>query len=279
MKYLQSPTKWLLLLATFYSAQLGASTALNITQRGFLYCPCSATGSEFTPKAKDLLERGTVLARVELYREDAVDKVPFVPIVNSLGKTMVQCIKSYGIEACVNADAVNRGVFCTRDDSGASLIRVERNSSALQVAPPCSSKMEVKPNPSKDLQLSPSVAPSISTPEDPEQPVAGPRVVSTPGLPSPSVVQPQKPTSATEGCVAVEHLHGYVLQHRQNLRRSVLCARGFCATPNHALIVRGRWTSMRRLCAEEWTCTASIRLVNNLKVSANTRAVVNDEIT
>ena len=80
-----------------------------------------------------------------------------------------------------------------------------------------------------------------------------------------------------EGCVAVEHLKGYVLQHRHHLMREVLCGRGFCATPNHAIIVQGRTTSMKELCSTEgWECISTRKLVNNLKIAENTRAVAGD---
>ncbi len=87
--------------------------------------------------------------------------------------------------------------------------------------------------------------------------------------------------SWNEGCVAVEHLSGYVLQHPRHLARVVLCSRGFCATPNHAIIVRGRPTSMKELCAPggQWKCMENFKLVNNLKLSVNRRARVTDEIT
>ncbi len=78
-------------------------------------------------------------------------------------------------------------------------------------------------------------------------------------------------TPLNEGCVAVEHLEGYALQHAKHLERAVLCAKGFCATPNHALIVDGKWTSMARLC-KEWECVSTVKLVNNLKVVVNRRA-------
>lgn len=82
-----------------------------------------------------------------------------------------------------------------------------------------------------------------------------------------------------EGCVAVEHLAGYVLQHKEHLWRRVLCANDFCATPNHAIIVDGISTSMKRLCADEWQCVESVKLVNNLDIFANRRAVVSSRIT
>lgn len=51
-----------------------------------------------------------------------------------------------------------------------------------------------------------------------------------------------------EGCVAVEHLRRYVMQYYWNLRRTVLSYNNFCATPNHAIIFDGEYTSIKRLC-------------------------------
>lgn len=84
-----------------------------------------------------------------------------------------------------------------------------------------------------------------------------------------------------EGCVAVEHLIGYPLLHARNLQRKVLCAHGFCATPNHAIIVDGRFTSMRRMCAADgpWECTEKETLVNNIKVWRHRRVRVSDLVT
>lgn len=84
--------------------------------------------------------------------------------------------------------------------------------------------------------------------------------------------------AVNEGCVAIEHLSGYTLQHPEHLVRPVLCAEGFCATPNHAIIVEGVWTSMKNLCRDEWQCVRSVKLVNNLKAMANRRALINKRI-
>lgn len=91
-------------------------------------------------------------------------------------------------------------------------------------------------------------------------------------------LEPVLPLRLNEGCVAVEHLQGYVLQHRHHLRRPVLCGQGICATANHVLVVDGRRTSMKRLCEGEWECVTSVKLVNNLKISSNTRARFNHRI-
>lgn len=82
-----------------------------------------------------------------------------------------------------------------------------------------------------------------------------------------------------EGCVAVEHLEGYALQHAQHLKRRVLCSGGFCATSNHAIVVDGVMTSMKHLCAGEWKCVETKKLVNNLNLFVNTHAKISDRIT
>lgn len=106
-----------------------------------------------------------------------------------------------------------------------------------------------------------------------------PLPTSTP-TPFPSSAPKKNTTETTnngnEGCVAVEHLQGYAMQHRSHLVRPVLCSVRFCATPNHAIIVNGSWTSMKRLCDGTWECIRSVKLVNNLNVYKNRRAVVGD---
>ncbi len=69
-------------------------------------------------------------------------------------------------------------------------------------------------------------------------------------LPSPYRQVSTADASSSEGCVAAEHLKGYSLQHKTNLWRGVLCSRGFCATPNHAIIVGGKLTSLKKLCLQ-----------------------------
>lgn len=90
-------------------------------------------------------------------------------------------------------------------------------------------------------------------------------------------MDPKEAQSGWEGCIAVEHLKGYKLQHSRNLARQVLCSDfGFCATPNHALIVKGQWTSMKRLCVEHWKCVRTVKFVNNLDVFMNRRVELRD---
>ena len=118
----------------------------------------------------------------------------------------------------------------------------------------------------------PVESPNVELPfasAQPDVPAASPLME----VPSPS------PEPRNEGCVAIEHLQGYKLQHAQHLNRRVLCSGGFCATPNHAIIVDGAMTSMKQLCSSEWTCITTEKLVNNLSVFINRRAKVTDRIT
>lgn len=116
----------------------------------------------------------------------------------------------------------------------------------------------------------------------------------TVGVASPAPLPPVVPLAAApnsstvpknEGCVAVEHLSGFVLQHPVHLSRQVLCTvidgMDFCATPNHAIILDGTMTSMKKICTphhKNQRCVTSVKLENNLKITANRRAVISDRI-
>ena len=97
--------------------------------------------------------------------------------------------------------------------------------------------------------------------------------------PSPEFFNSLSAQPINEGCVAVEHLEGYALQHSRHFKRRVLCAEGFCATPNHAIIVDDEITSMKQLCRGKWSCVETEKLVNNLNVFVNSHAKINDRIT
>ncbi len=115
----------------------------------------------------------------------------------------------------------------------------------------------------------------VESPGVQETPVPGNTSSVTTPAPSASASVPR---NINEGCVAIEHLAGHAVQHRMHLRRVVLCSRGFCATPNHAIIVDGVWTSMKSLCGGGWQCTEDVRLVNNLKISEATRLAFDSRI-
>lgn len=90
---------------------------------------------------------------------------------------------------------------------------------------------------------------------------------------------------AIEGCVDVSHLRGYFLHYKRHVRSPVLCVDfhsdvlkdqgDFCATPNHGIIVKGKYTCMREMCTDKgaWNCSMDLRWVNNLKSHINNRAV------
>lgn len=129
-----------------------------------------------------------------------------------------------------------------------------------------------KPRKSPELKMPVTVVVDSPAPESPAPKPPAPQETPFSFPPSPTT-EPRN-----EGCVAVEHLHGVGTQHGTPWLRETLCARGFCATPNHALLVDGRWTSMRRLCGSEWTCSRETRLVNNLKIASATRWRFDDRI-
>jgi len=96
----------------------------------------------------------------------------------------------------------------------------------------------------------------------------------------------------TEGCIAIEHLqNNFPLLHEKHLRRTVYCYNGFCATPNHAIIVQGvGYTSMKRECSKTITAfdfrypkvavwivqivLESLRFLENIPVTAVLSGVV-----
>lgn len=106
-----------------------------------------------------------------------------------------------------------------------------------------------------------------------EEPLIAGAVYDATADPEPSTM-PARDMKVSEGCVAVEHLQGLPLFHRHSLRRPVLCHAGFCATPHHAIVVRGETTSMGRLCKRRWKCTEETKLVNNINVFERTSAIV-----
>lgn len=152
------------------------------------------------------------------------------------------CLKEIGMEGCVNADAKLRGkadpILCSHD------LETGRNLREGVTVGSCASVPRFR------LRANKTTSESTET----------------------------NRTSVNEGCVAIEHLDGYALQHKRHLVRPVLCYRGFCATTNHAIIVGDEYTSMGRKCAEDWQCTERVTRVNNLKVAKNRRARVSEHI-
>lgn len=144
-------------------------------------------------------------------------------------------------------------------------------SSAARPAPSSSSAPTSKPDP---------VAVAPPAPLTSKWPASSASPSCSSGMsPSPSPAM-KKRKEINEGCVAIEHLQGYKLQHRRHLRREVLCAHGFCATPNHEIEVYGVRTSMKKMCGcnGRWKCVQTIKLVNNLKLAYNDRARMSSAI-
>lgn len=266
----------------------------------YLECDCSPTDRGFRPDVLKTLQEahektlaGIDERRSKMKTDSTITESTIQRYVSEkAGKVWDDCRKNYSWEECVNADAALRlcpsypacSSYCTYDMatftntvSGKPRQKCDadpafRSQDQDIVAGKFRSNTAVRPSPTP----SPSPVSVLDVVNE-----EAPAVAASPNaeVTDAADVSPVPPTRVNEGCVAVEHLEGYVLQHRQHLSRAVLCSRGFCATPNHALIVQGQWTSMKQLCAGEWQCVQTVKLVNNLKVSANTRAVITDEIT
>lgn len=211
-------------------------------QVGLLICPCSPTKRGTVPEAQKILNE--LRQQIDEHTGQQTSGIGHTgardleALKTKLKREVIDCVKEYTMEACVNADVKTRG---------SGLVSM------------CSYSTKS----GKNLYQN-------STVFDKNYRTAG-------GCDLADAYNLTE-VARNEGCVAVEHLEGYELQHPRDLRREVLCARGFCATPNHAIIVGGEYTSMRRLCGGVWTgeCTKSVKLVNNLKIAANRRAVVGD---
>ncbi len=282
--------------------------AALVSGRTYLKCDCSPTKrgfsesvlkllvedvNEVVEKAKEEKEKGATSAQVEQFE------------VSKAAKRFRNCVKNHSHEECVNADAaLRRGkcypncrTFCAFYEPTWENINLKgerapacntvpdyRSDKPQIVAGKADHESAIRPTPSPSRK--PVVAPGAEDQdadkdadnEAAESEGSASTLESSPE-PSPSTPSTIETRPVNEGCVAVEHLEGYVMQHRRHLEREVFCAHGFCATPNHAIIVDSEWTSMKRLCAEKWACVKSVKLVNNLKLTANSRAVFNDFIT
>ncbi len=208
---------------------------------GFVECPCSISGRGFA--LGRVLPNGT--ESLGLLNAVADEKT-----TKAFARAEYDgCVKEHGHEACVNWDAANvfsgDVAFCVSDrETGRNLIA--DGVGMWRTVGACD---DTKATRSHKTSLRNGQFLTLHDIED--------------------------KAGMFEGCVAVEHLKKTrFLQHPIHLRRSVLCHDGFCATPNHALIVDGVWTSMRRLCATRWRCTSDTKLVNNLSVFDRTRLSV-----
>lgn len=249
----------------------------NRLATGIISCPCSPSGRgaalNVTTNVQTSLRTLTKRVDSELNVSD-----PGTAAVASheIGvQIALNSISLYGYEAFVNADSqlrkVERLTFCAHDLASQKNVFFFKGSPGREAVFLTVGKCDTAGNyKSKARFLSRKGSQPVPTPtQAPENPSSLPPGDST----------TPRGRSRNEGCVAVEHLEGFVLQHRTHLLRSVLCSSGFCATPNHGIIVDGVYTSMKQLCFEgSWKCFRQIKWVNNLKVAANRRAVVSDSI-
>lgn len=229
----------------------------NVTRLspGFIECPCSSSWRGFAHD-KVLLE-----ARAKLITLAAA-----VGGTDPTGEHAIkvtqeiydECVRTHGHEACVNWDAANVFVgdasICLSDrDTGRNV--VADGPSNVQTVGACDLRTDTK-SPPESLDIDEDAAKKA-------------KELSV----RPAETQEAGPDSWFEGCVAIEHLRGANLHHVRHLRRRVLCARGFCATANHALLINNRWSSMKQMCGKRgsWNCTRSIKMVNNLSVAYHSR--------
>lgn len=269
-------------------------------------CDCSPTARGHPPLSDPLLRDLVPLLR----RLPFADRLALPPLKLRIGRIQEMLINRYGREGFVNLDAAMRSTervtVCFHDTLSGRNVFPLRDLPAtgwqLLSLRGCDQIPPSRSTPQQTRGFMPSPGPKM--PGEVPNPLPGlinvipglgdgsgapPAPVSAPGpaaAPSPAASAPNAaaaastptpaPTPATdrnrsEGCVAIEHLSGAVLQHPTHLWRPTLCAGGFCATPNHALIVDGVWTSMKRLCAGQWECMREMRWVNNLKIEYATR--------
>ena len=215
----------------------------NLTRlrRGYVECPCSMTNRGY--------EKNSVLPNVTEtilhFNVDGVDNNASVG--RKANSIYADCAAEHGHEACVNWDAASLFVgdiaLCMSDRETNRNVIVDDDE--VRTVGPCD-ETDATRSPSSSLR-------------------GGKEGRGMDGILAP-----------LEGCVDVAHLRGKVksYQHVWHLKRNVLCYRAFCATPNHAIIVDNVWTSMSRLCSSVWSCTADVRLVNNLNMFERTRLVV-----
>lgn len=248
------------------------ATNSSRVRHGVIECPCSKTSFGVTRIALRHIDNALRTSNDELDHLDGMDKKArneTLSYVTGLALTSLgYCASREGYEACINAAYELRDSFarplCTFDNSTGRNMRMNRDDGTFVSVSKCFGGFKSK-------QLKPPLRDAVIKP-----------VSELHESPEPSAMPAELPAVTvgfTEGCVAVEHLTGFVLQHKKHLLRPVLCARGFCATPNHAIVFRGALTSMKRLCdAAVFDCTNDVKFVNNLKVAVNRRVEISDEI-
>lgn len=219
------------------------------TVQGFITCVCSPNGKKVSPSAVFHIRR--LLARVNAGLVNHSRPVGNRARAKVARKLLFECARNTTLDDCIQVDANLRGQYphplCTYDKiTGRNLRYKDGVPDWKAAAPICRTQNRT---------------------------VEG--IIIRPFYQTTSPFHPVR-----EGCVAVEHLLGYHLQHRNHLLRPVLCHKGFCATQNHALEVNGVITSIRAECESgRWkNCRMDSKLVNNLRIWKTSRARVNEHI-
>lgn len=266
-------TAFLLLLFVFADAAVVAKSPVKDPEEaviknddvvrlkgGLVECPCSPTTRGF--RKDEVLPEGRA-ALMEL-----VSSLGAIGNNNTIAASEAtalydECAATHGHEACVNWDAssifMGDASLCMSDRATGRNV-VKKDAMSVHTVGACDLRDDMK-SPASSLR-------QIDNVNEPDS-----RVIPVP-------TEFPEVDSIFEGCVAIEHLPGVGLQHAAHLRRRVLCWNRFCATPNHAIIVDGKWTSMKAMCSAggEWNCTRTIKRVNNLSVAYNTRYRYNRRI-
>lgn len=223
-----------------FSALVIACIASFQERRGFLECVCSPANKTHDAKARALILRALSILNAGTLRNPR--PVGNRPRARVALKLLVECSNQTSLMKCIDADASLRNnpfpnPICSYDmTTGLNVNDAGGNPDWKTTAKIC----KHRENQPKDGEI--------------------------------NIV----PKFANEGCVAIKHLKGYHLQHRKHLLRPVICWNDFCSTPNHAIVVGGKYTSIGRMCQSgAWkNCRKESMLVNNLRIVRNSQVVL-----
>lgn len=236
-------------------------------QSAVTLCLCSATSRGYPSVEKESVARRVQEAYDEYLGQSWKNISETSRLTRLLRQAFYEGREKFGMEGMVNFDAAvlrkqGPGICVFANDTGLNVPFFNRTGDAK-----VSCEAEAFASSENQRAQFIGVGERLTTVAPPRPP------------PSNSPAPSPKISIRNEGCVAAEHLEGHTMQHATHWLRPVLCARGFCATENHAIIFEGQWTSMRRLCDDgALECTTESRLVNNLKISRSRRVQFDDTI-
>lgn len=230
----------LMLLVIHVALGSGLSTNSNLVIKGICTCTCSATSAKVSSTALKMLRSALQKLNSALNSTQLTSTILSELCSESQGR-LTACSHIASMQECIDAEKI---------------LRPQYNTSI------CTYRNDTKVN----LKL-----------------VNGSYVVASTCFEQNSdtaAALADNRMASNEGCVAIEHLNGYKLQHKRHMSRPVLCYDGFCATPNHGIYVKEKYTSMKEMCSKSgWKCNSQVKLVNNLKIIYNSHAKINKDIT